>query len=270
MQILSKRAVKEVSYGPTEPIKTAKKKMKRILEVCAGSVQSAIAARDGGAARVELCAALEIGGVTPSAGLMREVRKVEGLKMHVLIRPRGGDFLYDESEAETMVQDIITARECGADGVVIGALTADGDIDTALCRRLVEAARGMSVTFHRAFDMCRNPKQALEDIIALGCNRILTSGQAATALAGTALLRELVEAAGERLKIMPGCGVNAQNAATILDACGAQEIHASARKSIGSAMRFRHSGVSMGNPDSDEFARKETDEQEVRKIVESI
>lgn len=244
--------------------------MKRVLEVCAGSVQSAIAARDGGATRVELCAALEVGGVTPSAGLMREVRKVEGIAMHVLIRPRGGDFLYDESETDCMVEDIITARECGADGVVIGALTADGDIDTAVCRRLVEAAGDMNITFHRAFDMCRNPMQALEDIIALGCNRILTSGQAASALAGTELLKELVEAAGDRLKIMPGCGVNAQNAATILDACGAVEIHASARKSIGSGMRFRHSGVSMGNPDSDEFARKETDEQEVRAIVNSI
>lgn len=244
--------------------------MKRILEVCAGSVQSVIAARDGGAARFELCAALEVGGVTPSAGLMREVRKIEGISMHVLIRPRGGDFLYDESETACMVQDIITARECGADGVVIGALTADGDIDIAVCSRLVEAAKGMHITFHRAFDMCRNPMQALEDIISLGCDRILTSGQAATALAGAPLLKELVEASAGRLKIMPGCGVNAENAAAILDACGAQEIHASARKSIGSGMRFRHSGVSMGNPDSDEFARKETDAQEVRKIVESI
>lgn len=244
--------------------------MKRILEVCAGSVESVIAARDGGAARVELCAALEVGGITPSIGFMREARKVEGIAMNVLIRPRGGDFLYDENETACMEHDVIAARECGADGVVIGALTADGDIDIAVCRRLVKAAQGINVTFHRAFDMCSNPMQALEDIIALGCDKILTSGQAATAEAGMDVLKKLVEAADGRIAIMPGCGVNANNAANILDGCGATEIHASARKSVGSGMRFRHGGVSMGNPDSDEFARKETDSQEVSKIVEAI
>lgn len=244
--------------------------MKRALEVCAGSVQSVIAARDGGATRVELCSALEIGGITPSAGLMREARKVNDIALHVLIRPRGGDFLYDEQEAECMVQDIITAKECGADGVVIGALTADGEIDTALCSRLTAAAQGMNITFHRAFDMCRDPYKALEEIIALGCNRILTSGQASTAEAGIETIKKLVALADGRISIMPGCGVNANNAAKILDATGACEIHASARKSVGSAMRFRHSGVSMGNPENDEFARKETDSNEVKAIVEAI
>lgn len=244
--------------------------MKRALEVCAGSVQSVIAARDGGATRVELCSALEIGGITPSAGLMREARKVNDIALHVLIRPRGGDFLYDEQEAECMVQDIITAKECGADGVVIGALTADGEIDTALCSRLTAAAQGMNITFHRAFDMCRDPYKALEEIIALGCNRILTSGQAATAEAGIETIKKLVALADGRISIMPGCGVNANNAAKILDATGSCEIHASARKSVGSAMRFRHSGVSMGNPENDEFARKETDSNEVKAIVEAI
>lgn len=244
--------------------------MKRALEVCAGSVQSVIAARDGGATRVELCSALEIGGITPSAGLMREARKVNDIALHVLIRPRGGDFLYDEQETECMVQDIITAKECGADGVVIGALTADGEIDTALCSRLTAAAQGMNITFHRAFDMCRDPYKALEEIIALGCNRILTSGQAATAEAGIETIKKLVALADGRISIMPGCGVNANNAANIIDATGACEIHASARKSVGSAMRFRHSGVSMGNPENDEFARKETDSNEVKAIVEAI
>ena len=244
--------------------------MKRVLEVCAGSVQSVIAARDGGAARVELCSALEIGGITPSAGLMREARKVNDIALHVIIRPRGGDFLYNEQEAECMVQDIITAKECGADGIVIGALTADGEIDTALCSRLVATAQGMNITFHRAFDMCRDPYKALEEIIALGCNRVLTSGQAATAEAGIETIKRLVAIADSRISIMPGCGVNANNAAKILDATGAFEIHASARKSVGSAMRFRHSGVSMGNPENDEFARKETDNNEVKAIVEAI
>ena len=241
-----------------------------ILEICAGSVESAIAARDGGAARIELCAALEIGGTTPSAGLIAEARKIEGIVLNVIIRPRGGDFLYNEHEAACMEQDIRTCRQLGADGVVIGALTADGDIDTALCKRLIDAAKGMSITFHRAFDMCRDPKRALEELIAIGCDRVLTSGQAATADAGLPLLKELVQQAAGRISIMPGCGVNSGNAARILQATGAAEIHASARKSVGSGMLFRHSGVSMGTPGSDEYERKETDANEVELIVRSI
>ena len=241
-----------------------------ILEICAGSVASAIAARDGGAQRIELCAALEVGGVTPSAGLIAEVRKVEGLVLNVIIRPRGGDFLYDSHEIACMEEDIRTCRRIGVDGVVIGALTAEGDIDTATCKRLINAADGMSITFHRAFDMCRNPQKALEELIALGCHRVLTSGQAPTAEAGTALLGELVEQADGRIIIMPGCGVNSNNAARILQATGANEIHASARKSVGSGMIYRNSSVSMGNSDSDEYARKETDVNEVRAIVNEI
>ena len=240
------------------------------LEICAGSVESAIAARDGGAQRIELCAALEVGGVTPSAGMIAEARKVEGLVLNVIIRPRGGDFLYNEYEVACMLQDIRTCKQLGADGVVIGALTADGDIDTAVCKRLIAAADGMSVTFHRAFDMCRDASKALEELIELGCDRVLTSGQAATAQTGIPLLKELVEQAAGRIIVMPGCGVSSANAAAILQATGATEIHASARKSVGSGMLFRHSGVSMGNPDSDEFARKETDVNEVRAIVNSF
>ena len=241
-----------------------------ILEICAGSVESAIAARDGGAKRIELCAALEVGGVTPSAGVIAEARKVEGLTLNVIIRPRGGDFLYNGYEVACMEQDIHTCKQLGVDGVVIGALTTEGDIDTIACKRLIAAAGGMSITFHRAFDMCRDPRKALEELIALGCDRVLTSGQAATAQAGIPLLKELVEQAAGRIVIMPGCGVSSANVATILQSTGTTEIHASARKNVGSGMQFRHSGVSMGNPDSDEFARKETDVNEVRAIVDSI
>lgn len=241
-----------------------------ILEICAGSVESAIAARDGGAQRIELCAALEVGGVTPSAGLIAQARKVKGLVLNVIIRPRAGDFLYNEHEVACMEEDIHTCKLLGVDGVVIGALTAEGDIDTANCKRLIDAADGMSVTFHRAFDMCRAPQKALEELISLGCDRVLTSGQAPTAEAGIALLKELVEQADGRITIMPGCGVNSGNAAKILSETGACEIHASARKNVGSGMLFRHSGVSMGNPDSDEYARKETDVNEVRAIVNYI
>ena len=241
-----------------------------ILEICAGSVESAVAARDGGAQRIELCAALEVGGVTPSAGHIAEARKVEGLTLNVIIRPRGGDFLYNGYEVACMEEDIRTCKRLGVDGVVIGALTADGDIDTATCQRLIDAADGMSITFHRAFDMCRDPQKALEELITLGCHRVLTSGQAPTAEAGIELLGKLVEQANGRIIIMPGCGVNSNNAKNILQATGANEIHASARKSVGSGMQFRNSSVSMGNSDSDEYARKETDVNEVRAIVNSI
>lgn len=244
--------------------------MSRILEVCVGSVASTIAARDGGAKRVELCAALEIGGITPSVGLVREMRQVEGIEMNVLIRARGGDFLYDESEIAAMEHDIVEAGRLGADGVVIGALTADGDIDMVCCRRLIKAAGSMNVTFHRAFDMCRNPLKALEDIISLGCSRLLTSGQAATALAGLPLLCDLVKAAKGRIIIMPGCGVKSSNAATIVNESGAVEIHASAKKMMPSAMRYRQESVNMGTPDSDEYSIQLTDVEEVRRIVEAI
>lgn len=244
--------------------------MKRILEVCASSVKSVVAARDGGASRVELCSALEVGGVTPSAGLIAQARKVDGMVLNVLIRPRGGDFLYDEAEVEVMARDIIVARECGADGVVIGALTAEGDVDVRVCRRLMDCAGDMSVTFHRAFDMCRNPYEALEDIISLGCDRILTSGQASTALEGIEVLKSLVQASGGRIIIMPGCGVNSSNAGRILNECGAFEIHASASRMSTSAMKYRHGGVNMGKAGEDEFSIKETSCEEVSAIVGSI
>lgn len=240
------------------------------LEICAGSIESVLAAREGSADRVELCAALEVGGITPSAGLIAAAREVPDLQLHVLIRPRGGDFLYDAHEARCMEHDIRLCRDLGVDGVVIGALSADGNVDAALCRRLVQAAEGMSITFHRAFDMCRDPHRALEEIIDIGCHRLLTSGQAASALEGAAAIKQLNAQAAGRLILMPGCGVSSRNAAEILKATGASEIHASARHEVGSRMLFRHEGVSMGNKDADEYARKETCASEVRAIVEAI
>ncbi|WP_435052599.1 copper homeostasis protein CutC, partial [Paramuribaculum intestinale] len=154
---------------------------RNLLEVCAGDIESVYAASRGGAQRVELCSALADGGITPSTGFIRQAVRVPGMKVHVLIRPRGGDFLYTPEEVASMTDDIVAAREAGAHGVVIGALTPDGDIDMDACRHMMEAAAGMNVTFHRAFDLCRDPFEALDDIIALGCNRLLTSGQAASA-----------------------------------------------------------------------------------------
>lgn len=210
--------------------------MTMLLEVCCGDYESAVAAAAGGAQRVELCAALATDGLTPSAGLIAAVRRIPNLRLHVLIRPREGNFVYGDAEFEIMREDILMAQRLGADGVVIGALTPEGDIDVEHCQALVEAAKGMQVTFHRAFDQCREPERALEQIIALGCHRLLTSGQAATAEAGTALLQQLVQQAGERLIILPGAGVNVQNARAILDATGAREIHGSLRSLQGGRM----------------------------------
>lgn len=201
-----------------------------ILEVCAANVASARAAAEGGAQRIELCTALELDGLTPSEEEIREGRVIEGLRVNVLIRSREGNFVYTPEEIATMVAQIETARRLGADGVVIGALTPEGDIDVEACRQMMEAAGEMEVTFHRAFDVCRHPQKALEDIISLGCHRLLTSGQAAKAADGTALIRELQEQAQGRIILMPGSGVNPDNAQRILAETGCREIHSSARR----------------------------------------
>lgn len=240
------------------------------LEVCTGSYQSVLAAREGGAHRIELCSGLDEGGLTPSIGLIRAALQVQGIRKHVLIRPRGGDFLYTSAERSIITADIVAAREAGVDGVVIGALTADGDIDVAACREWMDAAEGIDVTFHRAFDMCRDSHQALEQIVELGCSRILTSGTAATAEAGIPMLRQLIKQAAGRITIMPGCGVSPDNAARIIAESGAVEIHASARASYPSQMQFRHQGVSMGKAGADEYATMETSVEKVRTIVERI
>ena len=242
----------------------------RQLEICAGSYESALAALRGGADRIELCSGLEEGGLTPSFGLIKAVVKLEGICKHVLIRPRGGDFLCTEAEQSIIVEDIIAAREVGVDGVVIGALTADGEIDVKACRRFVEAARDVNITFHRAFDLCRDPFSALEKLVDLGCTRILTSGQAATAEKGIGVLRKLVKQAAGRIEIMPGSGVSPSNVAKILNETGANEIHASARSVVESRMLYRHEGVGMGRKDANEYARRETSKKEVEILRQEI
>ena len=199
------------------------------LEVCCGDMQSVLAAKAGGANRIELCRALDVDGLTPPKEMMEEAIGL-GIPVQVLIRPREGNFVYNEAEVESMIRDIRLAKRLGANGVVIGALKPDGSIDEETIRYLVEAAKGLSITFHRAFDVCSQPLEALEQIIALGCHRLLTSGQAATAEQGIPLIKQLVELAGERLSIMPGSGVNPENACKILSETGAKEIHGSLRK----------------------------------------
>ncbi len=241
-----------------------------MLEICCGDIESVIAAAKGGADRVELCSALSEGGLTPSIGLIKAAVNIPGIRVHVLIRPRNGDFLYNDTERDIMISDIEAARKAGAHGVVIGALTPDGDINIDTCSSLINAADGMDVTFHRAFDVCRNPEEALETIIKLGCTRILTSGQMPSAIEGTATLRRLNELASGRIILLAGAGVSSGNAKDIIIQTGIRELHASARSTVSSAMRFRNSQVSMGNKDSDEYSRLITDADIVKQLSEIV
>lgn len=201
----------------------------RKLEVCCGDLQSVRAAIEGGAHRVELCEALELDGLTPSEAMMESAIGM-GIPVQVLIRVRKGDFVYNKDEICKMRNNIRLARKLGAAGVVIGALMPDGSIDEEAIRCMMDEAEGLSVTFHRAFDVCRKPEEALEKIISLGCHRLLTSGQATTAEQGIPMLKKLVEQADGRIIIMPGAGVNPQNASRILEETGALEIHGSLRR----------------------------------------
>lgn len=206
-----------------------------LLEVCCGSPESVAAAVAGGARRIELCAHLELDGLTPPMEWVRDAKtRYPDLLVHVLIRPRAGDFVYAAEETDTMVLQIREALEAGADGIVIGALTPAGDVDLALLKRpisVIPAGRA-SVTFHRAFDVCRKPFDALEQIIGLGCDRILTSGQQPTVVEGTDMLRALRQHAHGRILILPGGGVTPENAARVLAGTGCVEIHASASETI--------------------------------------
>jgi len=210
-----------------------------IVEIAANSVASALAAQAGGAGRVELCSSLELGGLTPSSAQVTLARDRLRIPLYVLVRPRAGDFLYSDLECETMLRDIETCVSLGCDGVVLGALDADGNVDTTRCRSLITAAGKLGVTFHRAFDLSRDPAQALEDIISLGCERVLTSGAQASALEGAELIRDLLVQAAGRLLVMPGAGITPQHIAALAVATGAREFHASAKMQRPSCMRHR-------------------------------
>ena len=210
-----------------------------ILEIAANSVASALAAQEGGAGRVELFTALELGGLTPSHAQIALARERLRIPLYVLIRPRAGDFLYSDLERETMQRDIETCAALGCDGVVLGVLDAEGRVDTARCRALIAAAGKLGVTFHRAFDLTRDPLTALNDLIELGCERVLTSGAQASALEGAELIRQLVERSAGRIVVMPGAGVDAGNIGQLREMTGASEFHASAKRQHPSGMRWQ-------------------------------
>ena len=236
-----------------------------LLEIAANSVASAVAAQDGGAGRIELCAGLELGGLTPSHAQIAMTRERVRIPLYVLIRPRAGDFVYGDDECETMLRDIEASATLGCDGVVLGVLDAGGGVDMARCRALVAAAKGLGVTFHRAIDVSRDPLQALEDVIALGCARVLSSGAQPSAVAGAALLREMVSRAGGRIAVMPGAGIDAGNLAALRQATGAREFHASAKRALPSAMR--HAPERPLGMDGGEIR---TNADEVRRMVEAL
>jgi copper homeostasis protein len=236
-----------------------------ILEIAANSVASALAAQEGGAGRVELCTALELGGLTPSHAQIALTRDCLRIPLYVLIRPRAGDFLYGELECETMQRDIETCAALGCDGVVLGVLDADGDVDVARCRALVAAAGTLGVTFHRAFDLSRDSTRALEDIVALGCERVLTSGAQASAVDGVALIRDLVTQSNGRLAVMPGAGVTARNIAELAAFTGAREFHASAKRQLPSGMRHRQARL----PDM-ELGELRSDAEQVRALAAAL
>lgn len=240
------------------------------FEICANSAESCVAAQAGGAHRVELCASMPEGGTTPSFGEIRLARKLIDIRLHVIIRPRGGDFLYTPLELDIMEEDIHMARQAGADGVVFGCLTPEGDLDMPAMRRLMKISEGMSVTFHRAFDYVRSPEQVLEHLIDLEVNRVLTSGQQPTAMQGASLLAELVRQAAGRIVIMPGCGVNEWNIAELAACTGASEFHFSARELKESKMLLRNPALSMGSSDQDEYAYPVTTAERVRHTIQAL
>ena len=242
-----------------------------LLEICTDSVAGALAAAGCGANRIELCAGMVEGGTTPSRGSIEAVREHSDLDLVILIRPRGGDFLYSGDELEVMRRDIECAGDAGADGIAVGVLTAAGEIDVPRMRELAARARPMRITCHRAFDMAQEPRRALQTLVDLGIDRVLTSGQRRTATEGIGLLAELVALAGEQIAVMPGGGVCAHNVRHLIATTGARAVHCSARGRHRSGMTYRNPECSMASAASPgEFEHGITDPEEVRRLAEAL
>ena len=239
--------------------------MVRTLEICTGDPVGIEAAIAGGADRIELCSGLAEGGLTPSIGAIRYAAS-RPVTVNVLIRPRPGDFVYSSQEIGLMVPDIEEAVHCGADGIVVGALTPEGDVDMDACRRFIDATQGRNATFHRAFDVCRDPFKALEDVISLGFDRILTSGQSSDALQGSDMIRRLHDKATGRIRIMAGAGVKPENAAEIIALSRCDDLHASARSLMPSGMTASTGEASMGSADAADGSRMATDRNIVAQL----
>lgn len=241
-----------------------------MLEICCFSLESCLTAQKAGAYRIELCGGMFEGGTSPSAGLIKLARQHLSIKLYVMIRPRGGDFCYSDTEFEVMKADIHAAKESGADGVVFGILNPEGIVDVARTKELMALAHPMKVTFHRAFDVCAEPFKALETIIELGCERILTSGQKNTAIEGIDLLKTLAEKAGNRIEIMAGAGVSAANASQLLEA-GVHALHMTGKGIVNSQMKYRKDDVSMASAAlTNEFEIYEADFDKCKAVANII
>ena len=241
-----------------------------LLEVCIDSVESALAAQMGGAQRVELCSGLTDGGLTPSLGLIEEVVDAVDLEVMVILRPRGGDFLYSPHEQRALLRDLTHLSKLGIDGIVFGALLENGSIDTAFTQRIREEASDLDFTFHRAFDMCADPMKGIEELLRLGIPRLLTSGLASTAEGGKEIIKDLVDRSGGEVSIMAGGGITPQNVKSLVEFTGVQEIHATCRKPIRSGMKFIRQGVYMGIKGNDEYQLKVADSHIVANMLEQV
>lgn len=239
------------------------------IEVCIDNIESVHIAQNAGADRLELCACLSVGGVTPSYSLIKSAVDFANIPCYVMIRPRAGDFLFSTQEVNMMLDDIHLAKQLGAQGIVIGALTKHADIDLSVCETLIQAAEGLGVTFHRAFDLCRDPVTSLEQLIQLGCERVLTSGQKASAVEGQPLIKQLVSQASNRIRIMAGAGINAQNAALLVKNTGITELHLSGKGYRLSEMPYHENAV-MGENSEDDQKIWQTDFATIRAVKTSV
>lgn len=240
------------------------------VEVCVDGIESLNNALVGGADRIELCSSLPLGGISPTYGLIQYAVKHSNVPVYAMVRPRSGDFLFTSDEVDMMCDEIQFFRESGVNGIVIGALTEDANLDIKAVRRWVDSAKGLGVTFHRAFDLVNSFHSTLEVLIDLGCERVLTSGGRSTAFEGIDNLKSLVAQADGRISVMPGCGVNQQNAKSIIDATGAGEIHLSAKVSHPSKMLAPKHKVVMGTNASIDSYRDITDAQIIQNIVAKL
>ncbi|WP_428774555.1 copper homeostasis protein CutC [Vibrio sp.] len=239
------------------------------VEVCIDNIESLHTAIEAGADRIELCSSLALGGITPTIGLTRWAIN-RNIPIYAMIRPRAGDFLFSKDEIALINDEIQFFRATGVDGIVIGALTERGEIDQHAISQWVNSAGGLGITFHRAFDLVADPKRALEQVIDLGCERVLTSGLAANAVEGITTIRQLVNQAGNRISIMPGCGVNQTNAQQIIDMTGATEIHLSGKKQRPSKMHQTDSAAAMGSHADKDSVIEVTDFQIIHQVVKQL
>jgi copper homeostasis protein len=235
-----------------------------MLEICCFNLQSAIIAQRAGAHRVELCADAAVGGTTQSLGVIKIAREKLQIQLYPIIRPRGGDFFFTEEELEIMMNDVLLCKQIGCDGVVIGMLNQDGTIDKKSCGQLVQLAYPLGVTFHRAFDRAADPQQALEDIIEIGCERILTSGQQPTAIEGAEFIAQLIQQADDRIIIMPGSGIRSANIIELAQKTKAQEFHSSARTHLNSNMHYINANM------KEDMSFVIADENEIKNMVELL